>query len=105
METKTGIKRRLVNKIESSYPNTQPPANKIGNYKPPEQDKTAKRSENVGNSDAKRRGNRESYEDAEEMDLDLNMPNEELRDNNERSNQPHVPLLSLGRIADKDQMN
>ena len=77
----------------------------MGTYKASDQDKNTKRNENVRDSDTKRRGNRENYEDVEEMDLDLNIPNDDLRDNNERSNQPHVPLLSLGRIADKDQLN
>lgn len=55
---------------------------------------------NQRDSDAKKRGNRESYEDVEEMDMDYNAK-EEGHGGNERSNPPFVPLLSLGKIADK----
>lgn len=60
-----------------------------------------KRNDNKKESGVKHKA-RENYDDVEEMDLDASGGNkDDGQNNNERNNQPFVPLLSLGKIGDK----
>lgn len=98
---KTKDSKKLTSKVDNAYSQVQAFQNKLTSSKGPKPNKSANPNQNIKESSSYK--DIEAHAQPEMMGMLHNYANEGSRDDGENLGQPHVPMLSLGRIGENEQ--